>query len=327
MPMMYIPCESADANFFFALEKYAMDELSVADEYFLFWRTLPTLMIGRYQNTLAEINMPFARQNNIHIVRRITGGGTIYTDLNGWQFSFIVKNRPEGRVEFSEFTAPILAALRSIGVPAEASGRNDLVVDGKKISGNAQYVRKNLTLHHGSLLFDTDLETLVRALSPDNEKIVSKGLKSVRQRVTNIADYLPQAIPSEEFRDIMLTHLLKGLGTYTLSPSDFARIDELKRAQFDRREWNFGNDPKFNISRENHFAGGKLSVRTFVDKGRITDIGFYGDFFAAADPDTLAQALIGCEYEQQAVRRCLVTAQAQNYFYNITLDDILSCIL
>lgn len=327
MPMMYIPYESTDANFFFALEKYAMDDLSVADGYFLFWRTLPTLMVGRYQNTLTEINMPFALQNNIHIVRRITGGGTIYTDLNGWQFSFIVKNRPEGRVEFSEFTAPILSALRTLGVPAEAAGRNDLVVDGKKISGNAQYVRKNLTLHHGSLLFDTDLETLVRALNPGDEKIVAKGIQSVRQRVTNIADYLPTSISSEEFRDRMLTNLLEGMDTYVLTSGDLHRIDELKRTQFDRREWNFGNDPKFNISRENRFAGGKLSVRTFVDKGRITDIGFYGDFFAAADPDTLVQALIGCEYEQQAVRRCLVDARAQNYFYNITLDDILSCIL
>jgi len=165
--------ESTDANFNFALEKYAIEELDIADSYFMFWRTTPTLMIGRYQNTLAEINMPFAKANNINIVRRITGGGTIYTDMNGWQFSFINKQAGGKEIEFETYTRPIIDALHSIGVAAEKSGRNDLVIDGRKFSGNAQYKRKDVMLHHGSILFDTNIENLVRAITPDDEKLVS----------------------------------------------------------------------------------------------------------------------------------------------------------
>ena len=317
-----------DANFNFALEKYAMEELDIAKEYFLFWRTTPTLMIGRYQNTLAEINMPYAQEHDINIVRRITGGGTIYTDPNGWQFSFIVRDPGERRIEFARFTRPILDALHSLGVAdARHTGRNDLTIDGKKFSGNAQYLRRDVVLHHGSLLFDTDLEALVRALSVDDEKIVSKGIQSVRQRVTNIADYLPNKMTSLEFRGVMLSYLLRDMDTYTLTERDIRRVIELRQSLFDQWEWNFGNDPKFNVTREGRFAGGKLTARAFVENGRIAGIHFYGDFFAKEGLEQLQAALIGCRYEREAIRAALAAADAQDCFYQITLDEILSCII
>ncbi len=319
--------DSADAKFNFALEKYAMEELGIGSSYFLFWRTAPTLMIGRYQNTLAEINMPYAREHRIDIVRRVTGGGTIYTDPNGWQFSFIVRNPGERRIEFSRFTQPILGALHSLGVNAQFSGRNDLTIDGKKFSGNAQYVRQDVVLHHGSLLYNTDLSALVRALSVDDEKIVSKGIQSVRQRVTNIADHLPQKLSSLAFRDVMLSHLLRGMETYTLTEQDIRRVAEIRASIFDRWEWNFGNDPQFNITRENRFAGGKLNARIFVENGKIRDIHFYGDFFAKESLDPLKTALAGCRYEPEAVRAALTHANAQDYFYLISLDELYSCII
>lgn len=325
--MIYIDSRSTDANFNFALERYAMDELDIGTEYFLFWRTVPTLMIGRFQNTLAEINMPFAKQNNINIVRRISGGGTIYTDMNGWQFSFIVRD-PAGRdTAFFTFTQPILDALHALGVGAEASGRNDLVIDGRKFSGNAQYNRKDVTLHHGSLLFDTDLGQLVRALNVDDEKIVAKGIQSVRQRVTNIAEHLSQKMTSLAFRDVMLKYLLADMDTYTLTDKDIQHVNEIKHEQFDQWEWNFGNDPKFNITKENRFAGGKLMVRAFVENGRITDIHFYGDFFAKENLAALEKSLAGCAYEENAIKNALHSGNAQDVFYKITLDEVLSCII
>lgn len=327
MPMMYIDSNSTDAKFNFALERYAMEQLDVASEYFLFWRTTPTLMIGRYQNTLAEINMPFAKKHNINIVRRITGGGTIYTDMNGWQFSFIIRD-PAGRdTAFSTFTQPILDALHALRVAAEFSGRNDLTIDGRKFSGNAQYKSKKVVLHHGSLLFDTDLGQLVRALSVDDEKIVAKGIQSVRQRVTNIAEHLEDKMDSLQFCDVMRKYLFADMDTYTLSQKDINRINEIKRAQFDSWEWNFGSDPKFNVTKENRFAGGKLMVRSFVEKGRITDIHFYGDFFAKDGLADLEKALIGCAYEENAIKHKLFEQSAQDNFYQITLDEILSCII
>lgn len=319
--------DAADAKFNFALEKYAMEELEIGSSYFLFWRTSPTLMIGRYQNTLAEINMPYARAHNVSIVRRVTGGGTIYTDPNGWQFSFIVRNPGESKIEFSFFTAPILAALHSLGVNAEFSGRNDLTIDGKKFSGNAQYVRRDVVLHHGSLLFDTDLEALVRALNVDDEKIISKGIQSVRQRVTNIADYLPERMSSLAFRDVMLAYLLREMDTYVLTEQDIRRIVEIRTALFDQWEWNFGKDPRFNVAREGRFAGGKLSTHVFVEQGHITDIRFYGDFFAKEGLDQLQVELLGCRYETTAVRAALISANAEDYFYQITVDELLSCII
>ncbi len=325
--MIYLKCDSMDAKFNFALEKYAMDELDIAKEYLMFWRTTPTLMTGRYQNTLREINMPFAKAHGISIVRRVTGGGTIYTDENGWQFSFIVKEPGQRRIEFETFTQPILDALQSIGVNAEMSGRNDLVIGGKKFSGNAQYLRKNVVLHHGSLLFDTNLENLVRALSVDDEKIISKGIQSVRQRVANIAEYLSEPMTSLEFRDVMLSFLLYGMDTYELTPQDIARVNEIKQAQFDTWEWNFGKDPAFNITKEARFTGGKLTVQLFVDGGVITDIHFYGDFFAQDGLERLQQRLIGCAYREDAIRAALAEEAADDLIFSITPAEILSCII
>ena len=324
--MTFLKCDSMDANFNFALEKYAMDELDVAKEYFMFWHTTPTLMIGRYQNTFREINMPFAKAHNIGIVRRVTGGGTIYTDENGWQFSFIVKDPGQQRIEFDAFTQPVLDALHSIGVCAEKSGRNDLEIGGKKFSGNAQYLRKNVVLHHGSLLYDTNLENLVRALSVDDEKIVSKGIASVRQRVANIAEYLTEPITSLEFRDVMLSFLLRGMDTYELTPQDIERVNQIKQAQFDTWEWNFGNDPAFNITKEARFKGGKLLAQVFVDSGVIKDIHFYGDFFAQDGLEKLQQRLIGCAYREDDIR-ALLHAEAEDLIYGISPDEILSCII
>lgn len=325
--MMYLKCDSTDANFNFALEKYALEELSAAKEYFMFWRTTPTLMIGRYQNTQAEINMPFAKANDINIVRRITGGGTIYTDMNGWQFSFIVKQSGKANIEFGTFTQPIIDALNSIGVNAYRSGRNDILIDGKKFSGNAQYIRKDVVLHHGSILFDTDLERLVRALNVDDEKIISKGIKSVRQRVTNVTDYMDTKMGSTAFRDVMLKFLLKGLSTYELTQKDIDRVNEIKKQQFDTWDWNFGKNPKFNITKENRFAGGKLMVQSFVDSGKIEQIRFYGDFFAKEGLPDLENSLIGCLYKKEELKSALQKANAPEYFYNITLEEILSCII
>lgn len=323
--MIYINCDSTDAKFNFALETYAMHELDISDEYFMFWRTSPTLMVGRFQNTLSEINMRYAKEHDINIVRRITGGGTIYTDLNGWQFSFIVKRR--GSIEFKTFTQPIIDALASLGIEAQLTGRNDLTIGGRKFSGNAQYIGRDFTLHHGSILFDTDLEALVRALSVDDEKIVSKGIKSVRQRVTNVSEHLKKRMTSVEFRDAMLSHLLRGADTYELSKADIDRISEIKQSKFDTWEWNFGSSPKFNVTKEKRFAGGKLCAKVLVEKGRIAAIKFFGDFFAAEGIEELEKALAGCRYEYADIKNALISARAGDFIYNITTDEILSCII
>lgn len=325
--MIYVKYDSTDANFNFALEKYLIEELDIADSYFLFWRTTPTLMIGRYQNALVEINMDYAKKHNIHIVRRVTGGGTIYTDMNGWQFSFINKRMGTKEIDFHTYTRPIIDALASLDITAVKSGRNDLLIEGKKFSGNAQYIRKNVMLHHGSILFDTDLSELVRSLTPDDEKLISKGIKSVRSRVTNVAEHLNKKMDSLEFRDVMLNYLLADMDTYELSAADVKRVMQIKTAQFDSWDWNFGKTPKFNITKENRFAGGKLKVESFVADGHIKEIKFYGDFFAKEGIGDIETALKGCAYDLDAIKKALQQTDAQSYFFNITQDEILSCII
>lgn len=325
--MIYLESSSCDANFNFALETYAMNTLNIAEEYFIFWRTQPTLMIGQYQNALQEINIAFAKKNNINIVRRVTGGGTIYTDMEGWQFSFIYKNTQAKNIDFHTHTAPIINALQSIGIDAYQSGRNDLLIDGKKFSGNAQQIRGNQLLHHGSLLFNTNIDNLVKALCVDDEKIISKGIKSVRQRVTNIADYIDSEMSSTEFRDLMLKFLLQDMETYTLTKEDIRRINQIKESQFDSWEWNFGKTPAFNISKEGRFDGGKLVVHSFVKDGIIEDIHFYGDFFANDDINILRNILIGCRYEFADIEKILLEKQAVDFFCSISLENILGLII
>ncbi len=325
--MIYINSHSTDANFNFALEKYAMVELDLSDEYFLFWRTEPTLMIGKFQNALQEINMDYVKTNHVNVVRRVTGGGTIYTDMNGWQFSFITKSPIGKNIDFAHFTKPIINALASINITAELSGRNDLLIDGRKFSGNAQYKAKKVNLHHGSLLFNTNIENMVRALSVADEKLISKGIKSVRSRVTNISEHLDQSLTSEGFRDLMLDYLTKDMTTYELTDSDISRINEIKSEQFDTWAWNFGNSPKFNITKEHRYAGGKLSVCSYVDKGVIKDIEFYGDFFEQKDISLLRESLIGCQYESNAIKKMLEQLDAGSFIFKITLEEIMDLMI
>jgi len=325
--MVYIISDSTDANFNFALEKYAMNDLNIADEYFLFWRTEPTLMIGKFQNALQEINMDYVKENHVNVVRRVTGGGTIYTDMNGWQYSFITKNPKDPRIDFAKFTQPIIDALSSLGINAELSGRNDLLIDGRKFSGNAQSKTKTMNLHHGSLLFNTNIEHMVRALNVADEKIVSKGIKSVRSRVTNIAEHLDQSLSSEEFQALMLDYLTKDMTTYTLRPEDIKAVNLIKAQQFDSWEWNFGKAPKFNITKEQRYQGGKLTVCSSVNKGILQNIEFYGDFFEQQDLSQLKDCLIGCQYNEHALHLALKKVHADNFIYHITLEEILALII
>ncbi|MGL4911849.1 MAG: lipoate--protein ligase family protein, partial [Romboutsia sp.] len=255
--MIYVENNFTDPYFNFALEYYLMNEKDLGDDtIFMFWRTNPTVMIGKFQNTIEEINAKYVEENNVNIVRRITGGGTIYTDMNGWQFSFINKNSKSHEIDFGTFIEPIVKALKKQGIDAYFNSRNDLMIDGKKFSGNAQYIRDNKRLHHGSILFDTDVEAIVKSITVAEEKIISKGIKSVRERVANIKDYFKEDIDALEFKEIMLSSLLEDSKmTYRLKEVDINRVEEIANTKFRTWEWNYGNSPKFNITKWKRYEG------------------------------------------------------------------------
>lgn len=325
--MIYIETGSTDVYYNFGLENYFTVEKRLPDTVLLFWRTTPTLMVGKYQNVLEEINKPYADAHGIHLVRRMSGGGTIYTDLGGWQFSFI-QHKEAGEIEFSQYISPVIGALREMGVCADFNGRNDLTIDGKKFSGNAQYRLGDCIVHHGSLLFDTDIEQMVASTTVDNYKIISKSIKSVRDRVTNISEHLPVPMDAETFKETMVRHIMAGsTETYTVTLEDEVRIREIALEQFQSWDRIFGRNPKFTIDRTGRFAGGKMQFKLDVQKGIIQDAVVYGDFFSTLDTSAICSGLIGCPYERNAVLTTLRSHGVDGAVYRISAEEMTSVIV
>ena len=310
----------------FAVEEYIINNGDFTDDYFLLWRTRPTLMIGRFQNTIEEINTKFVEDNKLEIVRRNSGGGTIYTDENCWQFSFITwKNSGEIK-NFQDFTKPVISALMLLGIDAEFAGRNDLLLNGKKFSGNAQFGTKDRFLHHGSILFDANLENLIRALTVADEKIISKGIKSIKERVINIKEYLKNPnISSIEFSRQLIELLKKDMQTIHLSEKDLKNIEKIEREKFLSWEWNFGKSPEFNIRKTKRFDGGKIDIQLNVKNGIITNCKIFGDFFYTGDISKIENLLTGTPYRKSDIYNKLKNIEERYIFYSINVDDLFSC--
>ena len=325
--MKYIEFENyLDASYSFALEEYIMKNAEFKDEYFLFWNTKPTLMIGRFQNTIEEINMDFAKSENMDIIRRNSGGGTIYTDENCWQFSFITWKDGNKVKNFRDFTKPIIDALQKLGINSWFSGRNDLMLGEKKFSGNAQFSYKNRFLHHGSILFNANLENLVKAISPSNEKIISKGIKSIKERVVNLKDFLnDKNINTFTFRDRMLEILKQNMEIINLSEKNKEEVKNIEKNKFLTWDWNFGLSPDFNYSKSLRFAGGKVDINLNVSKGYIKDCKIFGDFFFNGDIKDLENNIINCKYEKNELLNLFNSFNIENYFYQIKCDELIEC--
>lgn len=324
--MIYIETGSADVFENFAVEYYFASQKILDETVFLFWRTTPTLMVGKYQNVAEEINLPYAKKQGIVISRRFSGGGTIYTDLGGWQFSFI-KQKSAREIEFREYISPVIDALKSIGVPACFNGRNDLTIEGKKFSGNAQYRLGDSVIHHGSLLFSTDIEQMVASTTVDDYKIISKSIKSVRDRVTNISDHLKEHIAPEEFKKLMVGRIMRGRDkTYELTENDRAEIKRIRDEKLASWDYIYGRNPKFNIERTGRFAGGKIQFKLDVKKGLIDSAAVFGDFFSTLSEKEICDALSGCRYDRESVVKRLRERDIDGRIYNISAEEIAALI-
>ncbi|PLW98779.1 MAG: lipoate--protein ligase [Marinilabiliales bacterium] len=327
--MKYLEFENyLRASYSFAVEEYIMRSPKFTDEYFMFWRTNPCLMIGRFQNTVEEINQEFARENNIEITRRNSGGGTVYTDTECWQFSFIT-NRKDGKTkDFRDFTKPVTDALNELGADATFNNRNDLTISNKKFSGNAQYGIKERFLHHGTLLFNTNIDNLVLSLRIADEKIRSKGIKSVRERVTNLKPYLKKPeTDSLEFRNAMINFIKGDMETVTLDDEDRKAISAIEEKKFTTWGWNYGESPKFNYSNAQRFEGGKIDVHLYVSEGIIKQCSLYGDFFCKGDISIITNSVIGIKYQRDDIFAALEEVNTSDMLYNISIEELLSCFI
>ncbi len=314
-----------DATINLALEEYCVRNLDFESEnYLLFYINSPSIIIGKHQNTIEEINPDKVKEKNITVVRRISGGGAVYHDKGNLNFSFLTKHGNDSINNFRKFTEPVTETLKKLGVNAELSGRNDITVDGRKVSGNAQFTNTKSMFSHGTLLFDSRLEDVVEALNVKVDKIESKGIKSVRSRVANITEFLKEPLTIEEFRREIINTIFKEYAevpVYRLSDDEWNEVYKLSESKYRKWEWNYGRSPEFNIQKINRFSFGQVDARINVKDGIIKDIKFYGDYLGYGEDEDLSKLLTGVRYDNEHIKQSLSKVDLNNYFGEITLEE------
>jgi lipoate---protein ligase len=310
-----------------AIEEHLLRNFNLAEDILLFYINEPSIIIGRNQNTLEEINHEYVQKNGIHVVRRLSGGGAVYHDLGNLNYSFITGSGKENFNNFKKFTAPVIRALLDLGVKAELGGRNDIIIDGRKVSGNAQYLTGKRMVSHGTLLFNSDLSQVEEALQVKMSKITSKGIKSIRSRVVNISEYLRQPMDMESFR-LHLLNTITGhsqpIKTYSLSDADWSEIRAVVETRYNTWEWNFGRSPAFNVHKVKRFLAGEIDARIDVQQGVVAGIRFYGDFIGSADVSELEQRLLGVRFDKYYLLDALKDIQLSSYFDGLSVGEFVS---
>ena len=312
-----------------AIEEYALKNLDINETYLLFYINEPSIIIGKNQNTIEEINTDYVDTNGIHVVRRLSGGGAVYHDLGNLNFSFITKDDGESFHNFRKFTEPVVEALQKLGVNAMLSGRNDLEVEGRKISGNAQFSTKGRMFSHGTLMLNSEIENVVSALKVKKDKIESKGIKSVRSRVANISEFLTEKVSIEEFRSLLLKNIFGDqdeIPEYILTEADWENIHQLSKERYQNWDWNYGKSPKFNLQHSHRFPVGSIDVRLEVNKGIIENCKIYGDFFGVGDVNEIEKKLNGIRYDRREIEQALSDVDTKHYFGNISNEDFINLI-
>ena len=323
--MLIIRRHNTDPYFNLATEEYVLKEIE--EDSFMLWRNAPSIIVGKHQNTLAEINLDYVKQNNIKVVRRLSGGGAVFHDLGNLNFTFTMKSESENMINFRKYTDPIIEVLQNMGIDAIFSGRNDLTIDGKKFSGNAMHIWKNKVLSHGTLLFSSHMPDLSAALNVDPLKFRDKAVKSVQSRVTNISDHLKEPMDVLQFADRIQDHMVKKYPDalfYDLSDEDHRKINELVATKYGTWDWNFGYSPKYNFRKVLRTErSGTIEIDMDVHDGIIRKIWIYGDYFGKYDTDEIEVALTGVEHKEDAIRSVLRRFNMNDYIANLSIDEFI----
>ncbi len=302
--MIYLLSNSTDPRYNLALEEFLFDEAYTGETILMLWQNEPSVIMGKHQNAFEEVNSKYVEENGIHVVRRLSGGGAVYHDLGNLNFTCITRKNREESFNFREFADPIIALLGSLGVEAEFNSRNDMTINGKKFSGNAQYVKRDKVLHHGTLLFDTDISPLVRSLTISDDRIVSNSIKSVRSRVTNIREHLVEDMTVKEFQDRLIEAFRSdnpSCAELHISETDNEKILDRMNTRYSQWEWNYGKSPRFVVDKQSCTDGSLTGVRVQVCKGRIESVEFTGVCGGLSDFGVLEEKLIGTCYTRNAV--------------------------
>ena len=329
MSIIYLESPSFDPHFNLALEQYVFNEMPKTNEYFMLWQNDNAIIVGKHQNTIGEINQEYVKAHNIQVVRRLSGGGAVYHDLGNLNFTFIMDAGDAEDLNFRVFSVPVVKALKRLGITAEQNGRNDITVDGRKFSGNAQYIKNGRIMHHGTILFNSDLEKVATSLNVSKDKIESKGLKSVRSRVMNLKEYLPEDITLTEFKNLIKKYMFEEVkNQYVLTDTDLRRVREIQKERYDTWEWNYGFSPKYSISKERFIENcGKIQLNMEVEKGIITKFITQGDYFGSGDSADLAGILIGSKPEEAELMNTLSGIDINYYYKNLTVKEFIKIII
>ena len=329
--MLYVINESSTNSFHnLAAEQVIFDELDRQHSYLYLWQNDNTVVVGRYQNTYAEIDPAYVSEHRVHVVRRLSGGGAVYHDLNNLNYSFITDAMAGSQINFTVFLQPIVDLLQALHVPAEISGRNDLLADGKKFSGNAQYVRRGRVMHHGTLMFDCDPEAISRILQVADAKIQGKGIASVRSRVCSLKDYLPADYSIGRFKTDLIRHMsdYADVAEYHFSPAEEARILELQHTRYETWDWNYGNSPQFSMTKSRYIPHvGMLDLRMNVKNGILEELRITGDFFSADGPEILSEKLTGCPLQETALLEALTGVDVGAAVHGLDAETLTAALL
>ncbi len=307
-----------------ALEEFLLRHVHIEEPILLFYINEPSVIIGRNQNTLEEVDPEYVKEHGIHLVRRLSGGGAVYHDLGNLNFSFITQGQRDLH-NFARFTEPVIRVLNEMGLDAELRGRSDIFAAGKKISGNAQYASRGRMFSHGTILFDSDLTELLKAINPRQLQIESKAVQSIRNHVTTIRDLLPQDMDITTFKQALLHGIFTTdeIPTYALSAAEWEQVAQITAETYNTWAWNIGRSPKFNVQKTERYPVGKIDCRIDVEKGRIQGLKIYGDFAGKKEVAELESYLIGVRYDRDSLQSALANQNLNPYFGVLESDTFL----
>jgi lipoate-protein ligase A len=328
--MRYIESPSTDPALNLALEQYVFDTLACNDEYFMLWRNRDSVIVGLHQNTAEEINRAYIDRHGIPVVRRLSGGGAVFHDLGNINFSLITSAPDTGKLDYRSSCQPIIEALEQLGIHAATCGRNDITIDGKKFSGSARYLRGGRLMHHGTILLDTDLERMSEALRVPEDTILSKAVKSIHARVTNLRNYLPRNLTALEFMAFLRASIAgrRNISAYSMTGQDWDAVEAIRLRRYAAWEWNYGQSPDYRIRKSRHLSGfGDIRISMQVEKGRIRAFAMDGDYFGSRTCADIAAVLPGTKMEEKALEEALSRVPLEDFYEGLSRSELIRLII